>query len=52
MLVMVSAESDKLRMEKTAKLNRLPAEALVIDEAGVADKYETAGPYCGSRNVL
>jgi hypothetical protein len=60
MLVMVSgpvsAESDKKRMEKTAKLNRVAAEVLkrghipLVDvnaavpvvEAGVADKYEAA----------
>lgn len=65
MLVMiagpVSAESDKLRMENTAKLNRVAAEVLklghiplvgvnaavpVVEEAGVADKYETTMTIC------
>lgn len=65
MLVMisgpVSAESDDIRMENRARLNRVAAEVLrrghiplvavnaavpVVEEAGVADKYEATMMIC------
>src|SRR5215217_6817839 len=65
MLVMVSgpvsAESDEMRMDNTARLNRVAAAVLkrghtplvgvnaaapVVEEAGVADKYATAMMIC------
>jgi Domain of unknown function (DUF4406) len=57
----VSAESDKMRMENTAKLNRVAAEVLkrghiplvginaaapVVEEGGVADEYEATMMIC------
>jgi hypothetical protein len=65
MLVMVSgpvsAESDKMRMDNTARLNRVAAAVLqrghiplvgvnaaapVVEEVGVADKYATTMMIC------